>query len=85
MDFRIELGVRDEAAGIIQSRMQVGLHLAAAGALGVGAEEHVGLPDLVAVFDLELLVRRWSEQLLSERPRCLRKRYSVEADIAGSF
>jgi hypothetical protein len=44
--------------------MQIGLDLAAAGALDVGAEEHVGLPDLVAVFGLELLVRRWSEQLL---------------------
>ena len=59
----IELGVRDEAAGIIQDGMQEGLHLAAAGALDVGAEEHVRLPDLVAVFGFELLVRRRSEQL----------------------
>jgi hypothetical protein len=44
--------------------MQIGLDLAAAGARDVGAEEHVGLPDLVAVFGLELLVRRRSEQLL---------------------
>ena len=59
----IELGVRDEPAGIVEDGVQKGLHLAAAGALDVGAEEHVGLPDLIAVFGFELLVRRGSEQL----------------------
>ena len=59
----IELGVRDEPAGIVEGGMQEGLHLAAAGALDVGAIEHVGLPDLVAVFGFELLVRRRGEQL----------------------
>lgn len=44
--------------------MQAGLYLAAAGTLDAGAEEHAGLPDLVAVFGLELLVGRRSEQLL---------------------
>src|SRR2546429_931207 len=28
------------------------------------AEQHVGLPDLIAEFGLKLLVRRWGEQLL---------------------
>src|SRR6202035_3491271 len=60
----VELGVRDEPTGIVESGVQVGLYLAAAGALDVGAEEHVGLPDLVAVFGFELLVRRRSEELL---------------------
>jgi hypothetical protein len=32
--------------------VQEGLHLAAAGALDVGTEQHVGLPDLIAVFGL---------------------------------
>ena len=59
----IELGVRDEPAGVIERGVQEGLHLAAAGPLDVGAEEHVGLPDLIAVFGFELLVRRGSEQL----------------------
>ena len=43
--------------------MQQSLHLAAAGALDIGAVEHVRLPDLVAVFGFELLVCRWSKQL----------------------
>ena len=53
----IELGMRDEAAGVIQGGVQKGLHLAAAGALDVGAEQHVGLPDLIAGLGFELLVR----------------------------
>jgi hypothetical protein len=60
---RIELGVRNEAAGVIQSGMQKGLHLAAAGPLDVGAEQHVGLPDLVAELGFELLVHGRLEQL----------------------
>ena len=54
----IELGMRDEAAGVVEGGVQKGLHLAAAGALDVGAEQHVGLPDLIAEFGFELLVRR---------------------------
>ena len=57
----IELRMRNESAGIIQGGVQEGLHLAAAGALDVRPTEHVGLPDLVAQFGFELLVRRWSE------------------------
>ncbi len=60
----IELGMRDEPAGIVESCVQVDLRLAAAGALHVRAVEHIGLPDLVAVFGLELFVRGRSQQLL---------------------
>ena len=67
----IELGVRDEPAGIVESGVQEGLYLAAAGALDLGAEEHVGLPDLIAVFGFELFVRRWSEQLAFPRGRAV--------------
>ena len=59
----IELGVRDEPAGVIEDGMQQSLHLAAAGTLDIGAIEHVRLPDLIGVFGFELLVRRGSEQL----------------------
>ena len=55
--------MRDESAGIIQGGVQEGLHLAAAGALDVRPAEHVGLPDLVAQFGFELLVRRRGQQL----------------------
>jgi hypothetical protein len=41
--------------------MQQRLHFAAAGTLHIRTIEHVRLPDLVAVFGFELLVRRWSE------------------------
>jgi integrase len=59
----IELGVGDEAAGIIQGGVQEGLPLAAAGALDIGAVEHVGLPDLVGMFSFEFLVPGGSQQL----------------------
>ena len=59
----IELGVRDEPAGVIEDGMQEGLHLAAAGTLHIGTIEHVRLPDLIAVCGFELLVRRGSQQL----------------------
>ncbi len=59
----IELGVRDEPAGVIEDGLQQSLHLAAAGALDIGAIEHVRLPDLIGVFGFELLVGRGSEQL----------------------
>jgi hypothetical protein len=39
----IELGVRDEPAGIVESGVASRPYLAAAGALDVGAEEYVGL------------------------------------------
>ena len=67
----IKLGVRDEAAGVIESGVQEGLHLAAARALDVGAEEHVGLPDLVAVFGFELLVRRRERAVAVPRGRAV--------------
>ena len=53
----IELGVRDEAAGIVERGLEEDLHLAAARALDPGAEQHVGLPDLIGVLGFELLVR----------------------------
>jgi hypothetical protein len=59
----IELGVRDETAGVVEDGMKEDLHLAAAGALDVRAEKHVGLPDLIAVLSFELFVRRRSEEL----------------------
>jgi hypothetical protein len=43
--------------------VQQGLHFAAARMLDIGAIEHVGLPDLIAVFGFELLVGLRSEQL----------------------
>jgi hypothetical protein len=57
----VELGMRDEAASIIEDGMQQGLHLAAARTLDVRTIEHVRLPDQIAVFGFELLMRRWSE------------------------
>jgi len=59
----VELGMRDEPAGVVEDGMQQGLHLAAAGALHIGAIEHIRLPDLIAMFGLELLVGLRSEQL----------------------
>ena len=52
----IELGVRDEAAGVVERGLQEDLHLAAARALDPGAEEHVGLPDLVGELGFVLFV-----------------------------
>ena len=53
----IELSVRDEAAGVIERGLEEDLHLAAAGALDPGAEEHVGLPDLIGELGFVLFVR----------------------------
>ena len=56
----IELGVGDEAAGIVESGLQEDLHLAGvgvgSGAADPGTEEHVGLPDLVGALGLVLFV-----------------------------
>ena len=54
----IELGMRDEAAGIVKRGLQEHLALAAAGPLHPRAEEHVGLPDLIGELRFELLARR---------------------------
>ena len=59
----IELGVRNEAAGIIEDGVEEDLEFAAAGALNIGAKQHVGLPDLIAGLGFELLVRGWDQQL----------------------
>jgi len=53
----IELSVRDEAAGIVERGLQEDLLLAAAGARDPGAEEHVGLPDLIGELGFVLFVR----------------------------
>lgn len=53
----IELGVRDEAAGVVECGLQEDLLLASARACNPGAEEHVGLPDLVGELGLVLFVR----------------------------
>ena len=55
----IELGVRDEAAGVVERGLQEDLLLAAARALDPGAEEHVGLPDLVVRIRLRTSCARW--------------------------
>ena len=52
----IELGVRDEAAGVVECGLQEDLLLAAAGACDPGAEEHVGLPDLIGKLCFVLFV-----------------------------
>ena len=59
----VELGVGDEAAGIIQGGVQKDLPLAAPGTLDVRIVEHVRLPDLVGVFRFEFLLRGKSKQL----------------------
>src|SRR5437762_13345168 len=56
--------MRNEPAGVIESRVKQGLHAAAIDPPDPRAEQHVGLPDLIAEFGLKLLVRRWGEQLL---------------------
>ena len=43
----IELGVRDEAAGIVESGLKEDLLLAAARPPDPGSEQHVALPDLI--------------------------------------
>src|SRR6184192_380007 len=55
----------NEPAGVIESGVKKGLHAAATlHPPDPRAEQHVGLPDLIAEFGLKLLVRRWGEQLL---------------------
>src|SRR5258708_708907 len=53
----IKLGVRDEAAGIVERGLQKDLLLAAAGTHDPGAEEHIGLPDLIGELSFVLFVR----------------------------
>jgi len=55
--------VWDETAGIVERGVEKDLHAAAAGAFDPGAEEHVGLPDLIGEFGFELFVRLGREQL----------------------
>ena len=69
----VELGVRDEPAGVIQDGMQHGLHLAAARAPHIRTIEHVRLPDLVAVLGFELLAGLGSEQLLFRKAALLQE------------
>src|SRR5689334_18294141 len=61
---QVELGVGNEAAGIVDHRVQEALAFAALGILNIGAVEHVGLPDLIGVLRFKLLARgRRIEQL----------------------
>jgi len=53
----IELGVRDEAAGVIERSLEKDLHLASTRTLNPRAEQHVGLPDLVGELRFVLFVR----------------------------
>ena len=53
----IELGVRDEAAGVVERGLEEDLLLAAARPCDPGAEEHVGLPDLIGKLGFVLFVR----------------------------
>ena len=53
----IELGVRDEAAGIVERGLQEDLLLAAARPSDPGAEQHVALPDLIGKLGFVLFVR----------------------------
>ena len=49
--------VRDQAAGVVSCGLKEDLLLAAAGALDPGAEEHVGLPDLIGERGFVLFMR----------------------------
>ena len=62
---RVKLGMREETAGIIENGIQEDLHAPATGALDVGPEQHVGLPDLITPLRFELLVRGCRQQLRS--------------------
>jgi hypothetical protein len=55
--------MRDEAAGVIERGVEKGLNPPATRAPDPGAEQHISLPDLVAEFGFELLVRLGREQL----------------------
>jgi hypothetical protein len=52
----IELGVRDEAAGVVERGLEEDLPLASARPLDAGAEQHVGLPDLIGKLGFVLFV-----------------------------
>ena len=52
-----QLGMRDEAAGVVQGGLQEDLLFASAGTLDPGAEEHVGLPDLIGKLRFILFAR----------------------------
>ena len=52
----IELRVGNEAAGVVESRLEEDLHFAAAGALDPWAEEQVRLPGLIGEFGFVLFV-----------------------------
>jgi len=52
----IELGVRDKAAGVVERGLKEHLLFAAAGPLDPGAEEHIGLPDLIGELGFVLFV-----------------------------
>ena len=43
----IELGMRDQTAGVVERGLEKHLPLAAAAALHPRAEQHIGLPDLI--------------------------------------
>jgi len=49
--------VRDEAAGIVERRLEEDLLLASARPLDPGAEEHVALPDLIGKLGFVLFMR----------------------------
>ena len=55
--------MRDEAASVIERGVKKGLYAAATRAPDPGAEQHIGLPDLVAELGFKLLVRLGCEQL----------------------
>ena len=59
----IKLSMGDQPARVVQDGIQEGLHPSAAGALDVGPEQHVRLPNLIAKLRFELLASRWSQQL----------------------
>jgi hypothetical protein len=70
---RVKLGMRNQAAGVVQNGVQEDLHASPTGALNVRAEQHIGLPDLVATFRFELLVRWRGQQLASGQAAPLEK------------
>ena len=53
---RIELGVRDQTAGVVERGLQIHLHLAARGALHPGTEQHIRLPGLIGELGFVLFV-----------------------------
>ena len=53
----VELGVRDQATGIVECGLQKDLQLPATGPLDIRAKQHIGLPELIGKLDFELLTR----------------------------